>query len=109
MGLFKKKQSTQVETMESTPVDTRKAHRRRGKWSCGAKSSNDVISTSSSSDDEKRDGSSRRNKSSGDRQQIDPRACLPPAAADSAFRGRPRFDWIDVVCRLTCILDSAVD
>ena len=107
MGLFTKKQSTAVETVGT---ETRKPHRRRGKWICGSRSSKDVeimqknssYSTDSSSDDEKRDGNNRRSKSSGERQQIDPRATLPPSAAASAFQGRPRFDWIDVVCRQTC-------
>ena len=125
MGLFRKKQRAPDETMETTfqEEETKKGNTSRlGKWVCGSRASKEAIaednkispknssySTSSSSQEDKRDdkqglAATRSSKYSSSRQQMAMTemdnslvASLPPPAAEAAFQGRPRFDWIDVV------------
>jgi len=93
-------------------------HRSVGKWICGSKASKQVLeednkvtappakasssysSSTASSDEDKRDDrqhSFSRKSSARDRSFNDSLiSSIPPPAAQSAFNGPPRFDWIDV-------------
>lgn len=93
-------------------------HRSVGKWICGSKASKQVLeednkvtappakasssysSSTASSDEDKRDDrqhSFSRKSSARDRSFNDSLiSSTPPPAAQSAFNGPPRFDWIDV-------------
>lgn len=93
-----------------------------GKWVCGSKSSKQVLeednkissknsyssSTASSNDDKRDDKQGANANHSSRRASASPRdmdyddlnnsllSSIPPPAAQSAFDGPPRFDWIDV-------------
>lgn len=109
---------------DSSTASKSKGRRSIGKWMCGSsaskqnlrednkitappKASGSYSSSTASSDEDKRDDRqmSSGRKASFQRQQMysehDPAnhslvSSLPPPAAEAAFSGRPRFDWIDV-------------
>ena len=108
---------------------SKKTHKgRRGKWVCGSRASKQVIvednkispknsysSSTDSSDADKRDDrqasqtrATTRKSSVRDQQpsmELEKSIILsaPPPAAESAFYGTPRFDWIDVVSSFTVV------
>jgi len=102
-------ESSIVEEDASTASKT-KGRRSLGKWICGssslkqnlrednkimpppAKASASYSSSTASSEEDKRDDRDRQMYSDYDLRLIS----TPPLAAESAFGGRPRFDWIDV-------------
>ena len=126
MAIFRKKQqeSSYDEEDVSTASKT-KSRPSVGKWICGSsaskqalkednkiteppKASSSYASSTASSDEDKRDDrqNSFSRKSSARERQINAindayndsvMVSIPPPAAQVAFSGRPRFDWIDVV------------
>lgn len=106
MGIFRKKQNESKETSYRGEETSKKS---LSKWVCGSKASKEALrednkiteknssySTSSSSHDSK-----EIHKMSSEERMLRELensiiASLPPPAAESAFEGRPRFDWIDV-------------
>jgi len=107
MGVFRKKQN---ETMETTfhEDNTNKSRKGLGKWVCGSKASKEALAednkitqknssystSSSSAANSSKTSSTQRMMMEMENSII---ASLPPPAAEAAFMGRPRFDWIDVV------------
>lgn len=110
-------ESSVVEEDASTASKT-KGRRSIGKWICGssslkqnlrednkitpppAKASASYSSSTASSEEDKRDDRHGRKSSVPQRQMYSDYdlsfMSTPPLAAESAFGGRPRFDWIDV-------------
>jgi hypothetical protein len=115
------------ETTDSSYQDEDESSKSRrssgmGKWVCGSNSSKHVLeqdnkispknsysSSTASSQEDKRDDKQGFNVTNTRSASASPRdmdyedldnsliSCLPPPAAQAAFDGPPRFDWIDVV------------
>ncbi len=88
--------------------NTNKSRKGLGKWVCGSKASKEALAednkitqknssystSSSSAANSSKTSSTQRMMMEMENSII---ASLPPPAAEAAFMGRPRFDWIDVV------------